>query len=294
MRLVNFWLDSGLRAGAVRGDDVYDLLTIHEATTSTDWEPTPEAVIAHGTAGLPVIARLLAHADSVPQARRHRTQVRLGPCVAGPSKIICIGLNYRRHAEEAGMPVPEAPLLFSKFANTLTGDRAVVNIPPVTTQTDYEVELAVVIGRQATAVNQASAREYVLGFATANDLTARDLQFRTSQWLLGKSLDGFLPIGPELVTTDEVPNPQALRLRTWVNGELRQDSSTSDMIFSIDEIVAYVSRHMTLIPGDVILTGTPPGVISGMPEKPWLRDGDLVSVEIEGLGRLSNTFEGQA
>lgn len=212
----------------------------------------------------------------------------------GPSKIIGIGLNYRRHAEEAGFAVPDTPILFSKFNNALTGDNAVVTVPPVTTQVDYEVELAVVIGRQASAVDVESAREHILGFATANDLSARDLQFRTSQWLLGKSLDGFLPIGPELVTADEILDPQSLRMRTWVNGELRQDSSTADMVFSIEELVTYASQHLTLVSGDVILTGTPSGVISGMPGKPWLRDGDIVSVEVEGLGRLSNTICTQA
>ncbi len=147
--------------------------------------------------------------------------------------------------------------------------------------------MGVVIGQKASAVSVEEALEYVLGYCSANDLSARDLQMRTSQWLLGKTLDGFCPIGPYLVTRDEVPDPQQLELRTWVNGELRQNSSTADMIFSVAEIVSYASHHMTLDPGDVIITGTPEGVILGMPEpRAWLKPGDEVIVEVQGLGRL--------
>ena len=203
-----------------------------------------------------------------------------------PQKIIAIGLNYRKHAAEAGMPIPEFPIVFNKFSNALAAHGETVTIPPTTTKADYEVELAVIIGKRAKAVPVAEALSYVLGYATANDLSARDLQFRTAQWMLGKTLDGFLPIGPDLVTADEVPDPQALRLRTWLNGELRQDSSTADMIFSVAELVSYCSTYFTLVPGDVMITGTPAGVISGMADPVWLADGDRVIVEVEGLGQL--------
>jgi 2-keto-4-pentenoate hydratase/2-oxohepta-3-ene-1,7-dioic acid hydratase in catechol pathway len=157
----------------------------------------------------------------------------------------------------------------------------------VARQYDYEVELGVVIGRRAAYVERDQALEYVLGYCTANDLSARDLQMRTSQWLLGKTLDGFCPVGPYIVTRDDVPDPQQLELKTWVNGELRQNSSTADMIFSVAEIVSYASQYMTLEPGDLIITGTPEGVILGMPEpRTWLKSGDEVTVEVQGLGRL--------
>jgi 2-keto-4-pentenoate hydratase/2-oxohepta-3-ene-1,7-dioic acid hydratase in catechol pathway len=196
-------------------------------------------------------------------------------------------LNYRRHAQETGAPIPDTPILFSKFNNALAGTCEPVPLPRVATQYDYEVELGVVIGRRAASVKVEDALDYVLGYCTANDLSARDLQMRTSQWLLGKTLDRFCPVGPYLVTRDEVPEPQALNLRTWVNGELRQNSNTGDMIFSVAEIVSYTSQYMTLDAGDLIITGTPEGVILGMPEpRPWLKPGDEVTVEVEGLGKL--------
>jgi 2-keto-4-pentenoate hydratase/2-oxohepta-3-ene-1,7-dioic acid hydratase in catechol pathway len=216
--------------------------------------------------------------------------VRYGPSVADPGKIICVGLNYRRHAVETNMPIPEVPVLFSKFNNTLCGSGENVALPPVATEYDYEVELGVVIGKSARNVSQEEALDYVLGYCTANDVSVRDLQTRTSQWLLGKTLDNFLPIGPWLVTADEVGDPQSLRIRCWVNGDLRQDSTTGDMIFSVAEIISYLSRYFSLEPGDVIITGTPEGVAMGREDKPWLRPGDEVKVEVERLGHLSNTM----
>jgi len=293
MRLVTFSSDGlgePLRAGLRLDDAIVDLHEVHVTRPGADWDPTPAAILSRGIDALPVLERLAEESGAVPGATIDPASVTLGPCVVAPRKIICIGLNYRRHAAEARMAIPETPILFSKFDNTLIGHGAVVTIPAVTAQADYEIELATVIGRIATAVSPSSALDHVLGYATANDLSARDLQFQTSQWLLGKSLDGFLPIGPDLVTADEVPDPQALGLRTWLNGELRQDSSTADMIFPVADLVAYVSTYMTLVPGDVILTGTPEGVIAGRPDPVWLADGDVVTVEIDGLGRLETTF----
>ena len=218
----------------------------------------------------------------------------LASCVPTPSKIVCVGLNYRRHAAEAGMPVPETPILFSKYANTLSGDGEVITIPEATKQADYEAELAIVMGRRAKNIEEDKAHDYVFGYCIANDLSARDLQMLTGQWLLGKTLDGFLPLGPELVTADEVDDPDSLQIRGWLNGELRQDSSTADMVFSTKEIISYISHYMTLEPGDVILTGTPEGVIFGDEPAVWLKAGDEVTIEIESLGRLSNTFQAEA
>ncbi|MFT9848337.1 fumarylacetoacetate hydrolase family protein [Aneurinibacillus sp. REN35] len=216
--------------------------------------------------------------------------LRFGPCVPEPSKIICVGLNYKKHAEESNMAPPEAPLLFSKFSNTLTGHGQNVKLPEKSTQVDYEVELAIVIGKEAKNVKREDALSYVYGYCNANDLSARDLQFKSSQWLLGKTCDDFSPIGPYLVTADEVGDPNQLQVKTIVNGDVRQNSNTSDMIFRCDEIISYISEHMTLYPGDVILTGTPEGVIMGLPEekREWLKAGDEVTVEIEKLGTLTN------
>jgi 2-keto-4-pentenoate hydratase/2-oxohepta-3-ene-1,7-dioic acid hydratase in catechol pathway len=212
----------------------------------------------------------------------------LGPCVPEPGKIICVGLNYRKHAEESGAAIPTHPVLFSKFNNTLAGPGEGVPLPKVAEQYDYEVELCVVIGKTAASVSQADALDYVYGYCTADDVSVRDLQTRTSQWLLGKTLDKFFPIGPYLVTADEAGDPQAMRLTTKVNGELRQDSNTADMIFSVAECISYISTYFPLQAGDLITTGTPAGVAMGMPNKPWLKPGDIVEVEVGNLGALSN------
>jgi len=219
-------------------------------------------------------------------------EITWGPCVTRPHKIICIGLNYRKHADETNAPYPEVPILFNKFDNTLTGHKDEIPVPKVTEKLDYEVELGIVIGKKAKYVNEDEALDHVFGYCTVNDLSARDLQLRTPQWLLGKSCDKFSPVGPFLVTADEVGNPNDLSLKTYVNGELRQDSNTSDMIFNCSEIVSYISQHMTLEPGDIILTGTPEGVVMGYPEgeQHYLQPGDVVTVEIEKLGALTNYF----
>lgn len=218
------------------------------------------------------------------------------PCVPRPEKIICVGLNYRKHAEETGSPVPDYPILFNKFANALAGHEQEVVLPRVTSRVDYEVELTIVIGKQAKHVSRAEALRYVFGYCTGNDLSARDLQKRTAQWMLGKTCDGFAPIGPYVVTADEVGDPNNLVIQTTVNGERRQHSNTSDMIFDCAEIVSYISQHMTLQPGDLIMTGTPEGVIIGMPKerRTYLQPGDVVTVEVEKLGALTTRFIAEA
>lgn len=212
----------------------------------------------------------------------------IGPCVKKPSKIICVGLNYQRHAIESNMEPPKLPVLFNKFNNTLVEYQGDVPLGKEGEEFDYEVELGVVIGKTCKDVSVEGALDYVLGYCTANDLSCRDLQFKTPQWLLGKSLDKFLPLGKYLVTKDEIEDCQKLKLSCFLNGELRQNSNTADMIFSVAEIIAFISRHMTLEPGDLILTGTPEGVIMGMDEKNWLKPGDIVRVEIEKLDSTTN------
>jgi 2-keto-4-pentenoate hydratase/2-oxohepta-3-ene-1,7-dioic acid hydratase in catechol pathway len=187
------------------------------------------------------------------------------------------------------MAVPTTPVVFSKFGNTLAACGDDVPLPQgVAEQYDYEAELGVVIGRTAKNVGEAQALDYVWGYCNCNDVSARDLQFLSTQWLLGKTLDRFLPVGPHLVSADEAGDPQAMRIRCTVNGDVRQDSNTADMIFGVAELVSYLSRHFTLEPGDLIATGTPQGVAQGRPDKPWLVPGDEVVVEVGGLGRLTN------
>lgn len=216
--------------------------------------------------------------------------LRLGPPVPHPGKVLCVGVNYAPHAQESDMEVPTTPVLFSKFANAIAGPDASVALPPEAEQFDYEAELVVVIGRRGRRVKPEDALDHVLGYCNGNDVSARDLQFRTGQWLLGKSLDAFLPIGPYLVTADEIADPQNLRIRCWLNGELRQDATTADMIFGVADIISYASTFMTLEPGDIIATGTPEGVILGRDPRVWMKPGDVVDVEVEGLGRLRNTM----
>lgn len=206
-------------------------------------------------------------------------------------KVLAIGLNYHDHVREVGAETPELPLLFGKLPNTLAGpyDDVVVD-GRLTAQADYEVELAAVIGSVVRDVSLDDALDAVGGYAVANDLSSRDIQFAESQWIRSKSFDGFCPIGPWVTTRDEVPDPQKLDLSTAVNGETRQSSNTSEMVFGVAELVAFLSRGITLEPGDVILTGTPPGVALGMPGTPWLRPGDTVRCEIEGLGFIENTM----
>ena len=220
-------------------------------------------------------------------------RAKFGPAVPHPQKIVCVGLNYRGHAAETNNPIPTAPMLFSKFNNALTGHRSKVKLPVKVDHTfDYEVELVVVIGRKAVDVPENKALQYVFGYATGNDLSARALQRVTTQIMLGKIPDGFAPVGPYLVSADQIPDPQTLRVTTHVNGELRQDNNTSDMIFTCAQIVSYCSRYMTLMPGDIIYTGTPQGVILGRPpeQRVWLKAGDRVVTEVEKLGALEVTL----
>jgi 2,4-didehydro-3-deoxy-L-rhamnonate hydrolase len=221
-------------------------------------------------------------------------EVRLHAPVSRPEKIVAIGLNYEDHAAETGAEIPEKPVVFTKYPNTIVGPGEPIRIPPIAEQIDYEAELAVVIGRTARNVPESEALEYVFGYANANDVSARDLQFSEGgQWTRSKSLDTFMPLGPFIVTRDEVPDPQSLSIRAILNGDVVQDGTTSKMIFSVAELVAFLSTGMTLVPGDVIITGTPPGV--GMARDPqlWMKPGDEVSIEIEGLGTLTNPVEAE-
>jgi 2-keto-4-pentenoate hydratase/2-oxohepta-3-ene-1,7-dioic acid hydratase in catechol pathway len=206
-----------------------------------------------------------------------------------PGKIVAIGLNYADHVRETGLEAPKAPLVFAKFPGSVTGPSAPIALPRVAPeQVDWEVELAVVIGRRMRDVAVEHALEHVLGYTVANDVSARDVQFEDVQWTRGKSFDGFCPLGPVVVTPDELGDPQRLALRTRVNGEIVQDSSTSEMIFGVAELLSYCSRSFSLNPGDVVLTGTPWGCGGFSTPKRFLRAGDVVECEVEGIGILRN------
>jgi 2-keto-4-pentenoate hydratase/2-oxohepta-3-ene-1,7-dioic acid hydratase in catechol pathway len=212
------------------------------------------------------------------------------PLVSRPEKIVCVGLNYRRHAAEIGAPIPKQPVLFNKFNVALNHHRGTIRLPVgVARKFDHEVELVLVMGRAARSVPEADALSYVAGYATGNDFSARDLQLDTGgQWMAGKTSDGFAPVGPYLVTADQV-DPDDLAIECRVNGETRQSSTTSDLIFGCRQLVSYISRLFTLSPGDLIFTGTPEGVIQGKPaaERAWLKDGDRISCSVEKLGELT-------
>ncbi|NGQ94948.1 fumarylacetoacetate hydrolase family protein [Brevibacillus sp. SYP-B805] len=290
MKLLTFRTESGLQLGVKTDRGVLDILESAGADSAV-----PQSVSQLLKGGKLAFQALAAHVQRLvetgdDQLFLDEDALQFGPCVPGTGKIICIGLNYRKHAAESNMPVPEYPILFNKFANAVAAHGEEIVLPRESQQVDYEAELAIVIGQRAKRVAREEALSYVAGYCNANDLSARDLQFRTHQWLLGKSCDGFCPLGPYLVTADEVGNPNDLAIKAYVNGEIRQHSHTSDMVFPCDELISYISHHLTLEPGDIILTGTPAGVIMGYPKEKqvWLQDGDDVIVEIEKLGQLRN------
>ena len=204
-----------------------------------------------------------------------------------PGKIVCVGLNYRDHAEEQGVELPQAPLLFAKWTSSMIGPGEAIVIPPIVTKCDYEAELGVVVGARAKNVSKENAFEAVRGYLCANDVSARDLQFGDGQWTRGKSPDTFCPVGP-MTPRDEVVDPHALRIRALVNGEVLQDSTTANLVFGVDDVIAYASQTVTLEPGDLILTGTPAGVGVFRDPQRLLQPGDEVTIEIEGLESLTN------
>lgn len=295
MKLLHYREDGRIKLGI---STVHGVLDVEAAEGGASPElASADAALAAGSAALERLRALDRRVSeqgpaAFAGALRREADLALEPCVLRPGKLICVGLNYRRHAEETGSPIPSYPILFNKFDNALSAHGRDVRLPKTSSKTDYEAELGIVIGRETFDVSPEEALDYVGGYCNVNDVSARDLQLRTSQWLLGKSLDGFCPIGPYLVTSDAVPDPNGLGIRCSVNGELRQNSNTSDMIFDCRMIVSYISRHMTLRPGDLIMTGTPEGVVLGYPEERqvYLKPGDIVTVEIDGLGALTNRF----
>ncbi|WP_248930434.1 fumarylacetoacetate hydrolase family protein [Paenibacillus hamazuiensis] len=293
MKLLTFIENGRQRLGVKTGQGVVDVARALQAVPEAGVAQTVHEVIEGGQAAQAALEQYAAKVSAQGgEFLLDESKLTYGPCVPNPGKIICVGLNYRKHAEETGAKIPEYPILFNKFNNTVNAHGHDVPLPKVSSKVDYEAELVIVIGKTAKYVSKENALDYVFGYCNVNDVSARDLQLRTHQWLLGKSCDGFSPLGPYLVTADEVGNPNELAIRCIVNGEVRQNSNTADMIFHCDEIVSYISQHMTLSPGDIILTGTPEGVVLGLPEEKqvYLKDGDVVTIEIEKLGSLTNRF----
>jgi 2-keto-4-pentenoate hydratase/2-oxohepta-3-ene-1,7-dioic acid hydratase in catechol pathway len=216
--------------------------------------------------------------------------IRIGPPISRPSKIVCVGLNYAKHAAESGMDVPSEPVLFFKSSSAITGPFDPIIIPKNSTKTDWEVELAVVIGKKASYITKKNALKHVAGYVLHNDVSEREFQIeRLGQWVKGKSCDSFAPLGPFIATTDEISNPNNLNLWLKVNGKEMQNSNTSDFIFNVEEVVSYISQFMTLLPGDIISTGTPFGVGLGLNPPKYLKDGDIVELGIDGLGISKQT-----
>jgi len=263
---------------------------------------TMEAFLSAGAPALAVAREAIAFMDAFPDDLKDdavyrnsglsyaRDAVKIKAPLSNPPKIICLGLNYRDHAAESGQEVPTEPILFAKYNNSIVGPDETILLPPTSQEVDYEAELVFVMGRGGKNIPESQAMDYVAGYTCGHDVSARDYQLKRggNQWMVGKAFDTFAPIGPALVTRDEVPDPHALPIRCLVNGETLQNSNTSQMVFTVPQTVAYLSHVMTLEPGDVIFTGTPPGV--GFARKPpiFLKDGDVVEIQIDGLGSLRN------
>lgn len=283
MRLVTVKTAGGPRACAEWQGRYVDIQSADATLPSS-----VKAILATGPEGLDRIRSALPKGVATTSYDPSRA-VLMAP-VPDPSKIICLGLNYRDHAEESGMAIPSEPILFSKYPSALIGPGATIELPPASAEVDYEAELVFVVGRRGRDIPRDRAMEHIGGYTVGHDVSARDWQLNKpgKQWMAGKTFDTFAPVGPAVVTPDEVPDPHALGIRLRLNGETMQDSNTSQLIFRADEVIAYLSQIFTLEPGDLIFTGTPPGV--GMARKPpvWLKDGDVVDVEIDGLGTLTN------
>ena len=291
MIVLTFQQFGAFRLGIKTPEGILDVEAANRELNIAGVPATPAAFYEGGLTSLPLLQTFVERALTVEGRAAwllDEARLQYGPCIPTPGKIICVGLNYRNHAKEARMEIPPVPVLFSKFHNALASPGEDIPLPPVAEKYDYEAELVIVIGKRAKYVSEEAALEYVLGYCNANDVSARDLQSVTSQWLLGKSLDKFMPLGPYLVTSDEAPDPQNWPVRCWLNGELRQNSNTSDMIFNVRQLVSFISKHMTLEPGDIISTGTPEGVILGRSPKVWMKAGDSMTVEVGPLGKLTN------
>jgi 2-keto-4-pentenoate hydratase/2-oxohepta-3-ene-1,7-dioic acid hydratase in catechol pathway len=290
MRLISYRAGGALRPGVILGDDVFDVAKLLGGDRVTAASSMTRLLEAYGE-NLTDLAASLAEAAGGEDAARvgPLADAVVGPPVPDPAKVLCVGINYKGHATETRRELPKFPDVFCKFASSLVGPADDMQLTRVSPKMDYECELAVVIGKSCRDVSPDEAIDKVAGAMVLNDISARDLQFNGTQWLPGKAIDDSTPCGPALVTIDEIDDLQALGLSTRVNGEERQRSDTSRMIFGVAEIVAYISSFLQLNPGDLISTGTPEGIGSRMDPPTFLASGDVVEVEVEGLGTLRNT-----
>lgn len=283
MKFVSFQLADGVRLGVVTDKGIVDVRAVAEKN-GLDAPSTIEEVIATGETALNQIQQVLSLSTEVID----EAEITYAPAIQKPGKIICAGANYLAHVAESNINVPEFPIYFPKYQSSLAAHNEEIVPPSISKQIDYEVELVAIIGKQAKDVSEEDALNYVFGYSVGNDLSARELQFRGLQWMYGKAIDKFAPVGPYLVTADEITDPQDLNIKCWVNEDLRQSSNTKHMIFPIAEMISDLSKIMTLEPGDVLFTGTPEGVILGREDKVWLKAGDEIVCEVEGVGRLVN------
>ena len=279
MKLVTFSQGGSTRIGAVEGDEVVDF--------SASSQDLPLDMLSFLQRGETAFQAAKAACTSG-RGRFALTDVKLEAPIHRPPKILAVGLNYRDHVEETGLKAPEIPMIFNKQSTSATGPRDVIHRPKDSDQLDYEGELGIVIGKRCRRVPKDKARQVIAGYTIVNDVSVRDWQFRSATTTMGKSWDTHCPMGPYLVTADEVPDPHSLDLRTWVNGELRQSSNTKYLIFNCFDIVEHLSTAFTLEPGDVIPTGTPSGVVLGMDPRVWLQPGDVVRIAIDRLGEIEN------
>jgi len=287
MTLLNMRTAAGPRLGVKMPKGILDVA----AAAARFKLPAPvdtDDLLQNGKGGM-LAAVVTAAAEGPASLFLQESAVQHAPLVTRPEKIVMMGFNYRRHAAETNTPIPANPTLFNKFNNTLNHHGGTIGLPAAAKQFDYEVELVIVFGRECRNVSEADALSYVAGYCTGNDFSARDMQYLTSQFMIGKTFDGFAPLGPHLVTSDLVGDPNNLRLECRVNGEQRQDWNTNDMIFNCRQLISFASRMMTIEPGDIMFTGTPHGVIFGKPkgEQVWLKPGDRVVCSVEKLGELA-------
>lgn len=283
MKLAAFTIHNQQHIGVIQDGQAISLTLLGEGR----FPACLKAFIEKSGELLPLAEQLIGE-RSYADAAFPASEVKILPPLSSPEKIICVGLNYIDHCRETGMEPPASPVIFSKYANAIVGHNDAVNIPINANEVDFEAELAVVIGKEAKHVSEEEANEYVFGYTIMNDISARDLQFKDGQWSRGKTADTFAPTGPVIATKEEVGNPHKLSISLELNGKIMQDSNTSNLIFSIPQIISFLSQSMTLKPGDLIATGTPPGVGMGRDPKVWLKDGDEMSIAIEKIGTLSN------
>lgn len=296
MRIISYAHDSGVRGGILVDDAVYDLERLLEvAGLPGGATPSVREFLARSQDGLSELSAAIGPLTAGNAAARVglRSELRLTAPVIDPGKVLCVGLNYKDHVAETGRALPEYPDVFAKFASTMVGPDDEIGGAAVSDDLDFEGEVAVVIGRRTTRVAEQDALDHVAGLSVLNDISARDLQWRGTQWLPGKAVDGSTPWGPALVTLDEVGDPQTLELVTRVNGTEMQRSNTKLQIFTIARIVSYLSSFLTLEPGDVIATGTPQGIGAKRTPPVWLRPGDVVEIEVERVGLLTNRVGAQ-